>query len=102
MKNYYLFIVFIFRDELFPAQRTALFRLLERYSTAVAIVAFPLPPGYASFLAYLGFRVFSTEMFLQYAHRNALELNIDVMKAIMAGREISFTSIHHSTIYYIL
>ncbi|XKL59454.1 hypothetical protein PGB90_000470 [Kerria lacca] len=71
-------------DRLPKDQRYILFALLERYYVAVDNLAFPLPQGFTSFFAYLGYRVFPTSRFIDYVRVNVFQVNIDVMKAIMA------------------
>lgn len=71
-------------EELSQLRRKALFTILERYCLAVEALAFPLPQGFPSFFAYLAYRTIPFFMFLQYVQANVLQLQIDVMKAIMA------------------
>lgn len=77
-----------FREQLSDENRRVLFALLERYCLAVEGLAFPLPQGFPSFLAYLGYRTLPFHTFLQYVKANVLQLQIDVMKAIMKGKPV--------------
>lgn len=63
-----------------------LFTLLERYHSATEAVAYPLPQGYNSFLAYLAHRCLPHSVFMQYVHRGVLQLNVDVLREIVYGK----------------
>lgn len=80
------FVLFCYREELSAERRKVLFAILERYCFAVEALAFPLPQGFPSFIAFLAYRTVPFSLFIQYVQANVLQLQIDVMKAIMAGR----------------
>ncbi|CAK1544400.1 unnamed protein product [Leptosia nina] len=75
---------FAYVDELDPTHALILFKLLEQYYVSADSIAFPLPQGFSSFFTYLGYRTLPFYAFVQYVHRNVLELQIDVLKAIIA------------------
>ena len=79
-----MFFSFQNRDELEPTLALYLFRTLEQYYAATDSIAFPLPQGFSSFFTYLGYKALPFHAFVQYVHRNVLELQIDVLKAIIA------------------
>lgn len=80
--------ILFYRDRLQKNKKRVLFVLFERYYFAIDSLAFPLPQGFSSFFTYLGYRVFSTPRFIDYVRANVFQVNIDVMKAIMAGAKI--------------
>nr|XP_023019414.1 protein pigeon [Leptinotarsa decemlineata] len=80
---------FIYINKLDKERRYVMFKLLEKYYLAVQSIAFPLPQGFTSFFTFLGYKTMDFEMFLQYVNRNVFELQVDVMKIIMAESENS-------------
>ncbi|GJQ76606.1 hypothetical protein Trydic_g15469 [Trypoxylus dichotomus] len=75
---------FVFIDLLPDDVRFLLFISLEQYYLAAESIAFPVPLGFTSFFTFLGYRTLTFNTFLQYVQRNVFELQIDVMKIIMA------------------
>ncbi|KAM3960865.1 LOW QUALITY PROTEIN: gamma-secretase activating protein pigeon [Aphomia sociella] len=78
---------FTFIDEMDPTHAFILFKLLEQYYLAADSIAFPLPAGFSSFFTYLGYQTLPFHAFVQYVHRNVFELQIDVLKAIIASKD---------------
>ncbi|XP_026319720.1 protein pigeon [Hyposmocoma kahamanoa] len=78
---------FTFIDEMEPAHAFILFKVLEQYYLATESAAFPLPQGFSSFFTYLGYRALPFHTFVQHVHRSVLELQIDVVKAIIASKD---------------
>lgn len=50
------------------------FQLVERFSTAVTELSFPLPSGFRTSMTCLGFRCLERRMFLQYVDNSVLQL----------------------------
>ncbi|XP_045504261.1 protein pigeon [Colias croceus] len=78
---------FAYVDELEPSHALILFKLLEQYYVSTDSLAFPLPQGFSSFFTYLGYKTLRFHAFAQYVHRNVFELQIDVLKAIIASKD---------------
>jgi hypothetical protein len=66
--------------------RRQLFMLFEQYSLALVTLACPLPQGFTPFFAYLGYKVFQYDQFLWHVRAGTFDLQIDLVKTIMAGR----------------
>ncbi|CAH1110405.1 unnamed protein product [Psylliodes chrysocephalus] len=80
---------FILINNLEENRRYIIFKLLEKYYMAVEALAFPLPQGFTSFFTYLGYRSMDFEMFMQYVTNHVFELQVDVMKIILAENDDS-------------
>ncbi|XP_072387915.1 protein pigeon [Diabrotica undecimpunctata] len=80
---------FILINNLEEDRRYIFFKLLEKYYMAVESLAFPLPQGFTSFFTYLGYRTMEFEMFEQYVVNHVCELQVDVMKIILAEEDES-------------
>ncbi|XP_039752294.1 protein pigeon isoform X1 [Pararge aegeria] len=78
---------FPFIDEMESTHALILLKTLEQYYVATDSIAFPLPQGFSSFFTYLGYRTLPFHAFAQYVHRNVFELQIDVLKAIIASKD---------------
>lgn len=92
------------REQLEEGVAWRLFTLLERYHSATEAVAYPLPQGYNSFLAYLAHRCLPHHVFMQYVRRGVLQLNVDVLREIVYGlciRELSVVSQTRLIIVYL-
>ncbi|CAL4078485.1 unnamed protein product, partial [Meganyctiphanes norvegica] len=74
---------FTFIEQLDEGVAHRLLLLLERYHSATEAVAYPLPQGYNSFLAYLTYRCQPHHVFMQYVRRGVLQLNVDVLREII-------------------
>ncbi|CAB0042321.1 unnamed protein product [Trichogramma brassicae] len=82
-------------DQLDDSRRWMLFTLLERYRYATECVAYPVPQGFMSFFAYLGYRTMRYNKFLQYARHSVFELQVDVAKVIMSDIDDTKGNISH-------
>jgi gamma-Secretase-activating protein C-term len=63
-------------------RRQALFTLMERFLYCAEALAYPVPQGFTSFFAYLGYRTLPWPQFIQYTRRHVFELHVDAIKAI--------------------
>jgi len=63
--------------------------LLEHYSLALGTLACPLPQGYTPFFAYLGYRALRFDQFLWHVRSGTFDLQIDLVKTIMADMKDS-------------
>ncbi|CAB3363663.1 Hypothetical predicted protein [Cloeon dipterum] len=73
---------FLLIDQLDENRRKALFIMMERFLYCAEALAFPVPQGFTSFFAYLGYRTLPWPHFLQYTRRHVFELHVDAIKAI--------------------
>jgi len=64
--------------------------LFEHVSIALTSLAAPLPQGFTPFFAYLGYKVLKYNQFLWHVRSGTFDLQIDLVKLIMAGTQLFF------------
>lgn len=60
--------------------------LLEHYALALGTLACPLPQGFTPFFAYLAYKTLNFDKFIWHVRNGTFELQIDLVKTIMAGK----------------
>ncbi|XP_063394739.1 protein pigeon [Cydia fagiglandana] len=78
---------FAFIEEMEATHALIVFKVLEQYYLACVRVSFPLPAGFSSWFARLAHRALPFPALVGLVHRGVLEMQIDVMKDIIATKD---------------
>ncbi|XP_047985290.1 protein pigeon isoform X2 [Leguminivora glycinivorella] len=74
-------------EEMEATHALIVFKALEQYYLACVRVSFPLPAGFSSWFARLAYRALPFPSLAGLVHRGVLEMQIDVMKDIIATKD---------------